>query len=364
MYIIMIFLGKGVKKKYYASFSLVFFTLTGSIFLLFSIICLFSFSNTCDFKHLNFEFLDFNTQLILFISFLLGFAVKVPIFPFYSWLPEAHVEASTSVSILLAAIFLKVATYGLLKIVIFNFFLPINYAYSLLVYFSLVSILFASFLALIQTDLKKIVALSSIIHMNYIVIGLFSLDAKATVASIIYMFSHAFVSSGLFYLIGLIYENTGTRDLLNFSNKIKYSQNFFFFFFFFFFFNFIFFFIFFFFFFFFFLFYLSNISFPLTISFISELMLLNNLFYFNIFILFIILFSIFISVIYTFWMIHNLFFSKNFLLKNVIFLSLFDIYVVITLLFIIIITGFAPFIIFFNLEQEIYLMLINKFNVY
>jgi len=343
MYIIMIFLGKGVKKKYYASFSLVFFTLTGSIFLLFSIICLFSFSNTCDFKHLNFEFLDFNTQLILFISFLLGFAVKVPIFPFYSWLPEAHVEASTSVSILLAAIFLKVATYGLLKIVIFNFFLPINYAYSLLVYFSLVSILFASFLALIQTDLKKIVALSSIIHMNYIVIGLFSLDAKATVASIIYMFSHAFVSSGLFYLIGLIYENTGTRDLLNFSNKIKYSQNFFFFFF---------------------LFNLSNISFPLTISFISELMLLNNLFYFNIFILFIILFSIFISVIYTFWMIHNLFFSKNFLLKNVIFLSLFDIYVVITLLFIIIITGFAPFIIFFNLEQEIYLMLINKFNVY
>jgi len=230
----MIFLGKGVKKKYYASFSLVFFTLTGSIFLLFSIICLFSFSNTCDFKHLNFEFLDFNTQLILFISFLLGFAVKVPIFPFYSWLPEAHVEASTSVSILLAAIFLKVATYGLLKIVIFNFFLPINYAYSLLVYFSLVSILFASFLALIQTDLKKIVALSSIIHMNYIVIGLFSLDAKATVASIIYMFSHAFVSSGLFYLIGLIYENTGTRYLLNFINKIKYSQNIFFFFFFFF----------------------------------------------------------------------------------------------------------------------------------
>ena len=157
--------------------------------------------------------------------------------------------------------------------------MPIFYFYSVIFYFSLISIILASFLSLIQTDLKKIIALSSVIHMNYIVIGIFSLDAKAIVGSLIYMFSHALVSSGLFYMIGLIYENTGTRDLLNFGNYFKYTQNFFLFFF---------------------LFNLANISFPLTISFISELMLLNNLFYLNIIIIFIFLFSIFLSVIYTF----------------------------------------------------------------
>eukprot|EP01088_Endostelium_zonatum_P020340 TRINITY_DN7455_c0_g1_i1.p1 TRINITY_DN7455_c0_g1~~TRINITY_DN7455_c0_g1_i1.p1 ORF type:complete len:160 (+),score=1.28 TRINITY_DN7455_c0_g1_i1:399-878(+) len=158
-------------------------------------------------------------------------------------------------------------------------FLPVYYFYSIIFYFSLFSIISSSFIILIQTDLKKIIAFSSVIHMNYIVLGIFSLDAKAIVASVIYMFSHAFVSSGLFYLVGLIYENTGTRDLLNFSSTLKYSQNFFLFFF---------------------LFNLSNVSFPMTVSFIAELMLLNNLFYLNIFIILIILISVFISIIYTF----------------------------------------------------------------
>jgi len=183
------------------------------------------------------------------------------------------------VSILLAAIFLKVATYAMLKIVIFNFFIVINYLYAFIFYFSLFSIILCSFLNLVQTDLKKIIALSSVIHMNYIIIGLFSLDSKAVTASLIYMFSHAFVSSGLFYLVGFIYENTGTRDLLNLNNFNRYSQNIYLYFF---------------------LFNLSNLSFPLTISFISELMLLNNLMYLNVFFIAIILISVFISVIYTF----------------------------------------------------------------
>lgn len=343
MYVLMILLGKGVKKKHYASLSLVFFTLTGSIFLLFGILYLYSLSLSCDFKVLNFEVLDFNSQLFLFFIFLIGFSVKIPIFPFYSWLPEAHVEAATAVSILLAAIFLKVATYGLLKIVVFNFFMPIHYFYSFFFYFSLISIISASLIIIVQTDLKKIIAFSSIIHMNYIVIGLFSLDAKATVASLIYMFSHAFVSSGLFYMVGLFYENTGTRDLLNLSNNSIYSQNFYVFFL---------------------LFNLSNISFPLTFSFVSELMLINNLVYLNVFMLLVILFSIFLSVIYTFWMLHSVFFGKNIYFKNMIFFNVFDLYVVCLLLFIIVVLGIFPFLLFYNLEQEIYLLFINKFNIF
>lgn len=343
LYILVLYMGKGLKKKHYASLSLVFFTLIGSIFLLFAIIYMFINTNSLDFKNINYELLDFNTQIILFLFFLLGFAVKIPIFPFYSWLPEAHVEANTSVSILLAAIFLKVATYALLKIIIFNFFLVINYLYVFIFYFSLFSIILCSVLNLIQTDLKKIIALSSVIHMNYIVIGLFSLDSKSIVASLIYMFSHAFVSSGLFYLVGFIYENSATRDLLNLNNLNKYSQNIFFYFF---------------------LFNLSNLSFPMTISFISELMLLNNLMYLNIFFIVVILVSIFISVIYTFWMIHNIFYSKNLSLKSVLFLNIYDSFVLFILILIIFLFGCLPFIIFYNLEQEIYLILINKFIIY
>jgi len=343
LYILVLYLGKGLKKKHYASLSLVFFTLTGSVFLLFSILYLSININSFDFKNISYELLDFNTQLILFLFFLIGFAVKIPIFPFYSWLPEAHVEASTSVSILLAAIFLKVATYAMLKIVIFNFFIVINYLYAFIFYFSLFSIILCSFLNLVQTDLKKIIALSSVIHMNYIIIGLFSLDSKAVTASLIYMFSHAFVSSGLFYLVGFIYENTGTRDLLNLNNFNRYSQNIYLYFF---------------------LFNLSNLSFPLTISFISELMLLNNLMYLNVFFIAIILISVFISVIYTFWMIHNIFYSKNLNLKNILFLNIYDSFVLFLLMFLVFLFGCLPFIIFYNLEQEIYLILINKFFIF
>lgn len=228
LYFLLIILGKGAKKKHFASLLLVFYTLSGSIFLLLAILILLFKVKHADFKILNFEQIDFNTQIVLFIFFILGFSVKVPMFPFHSWLPEAHVEASTPLSILLASIFLKVATYGILKIVVFNFFLSIIYMYSLIFYFCLISILLASFIVLSQTDIKKIIALSSIIHMNYIIIGLLSCDPKAILGSIIYMFSHAFVSTGLFYIVGVLYDNKGTRDLFNFNNNIKYSQNFFF----------------------------------------------------------------------------------------------------------------------------------------
>ena len=343
MYLLIQLLGKGLKKKQYAGLSLVFFTLMGSVFLLFGILYITSICGSSDFKHLNFELIDFNSQIFLFLVFFLGFSVKVPIFPFYSWLPEAHVEASTAISILLAAVFLKIATYGFLKILVSNFFLVVIFYYSIIFYFSVVSILIATFLVLIQTDLKKIIALSSIIHMNYMIIAIFTLDAKAMLGSFIYMLSHAFVSTALFFLIGILYENTGTRDLLNFSNFYKYNSKLYFFFFFF---N------------------LANISFPLLISFISELIILNNMMYYNILVVIFILLSIFFSAVYTFWMVHNTFFGKILTKKNFFLLKKFDVIFLIFLFFIVIILGIIPSIILYNLEQELYLILINKFNIY
>ena len=282
--------------------------------MLFGIIFLLINSKTVDFKLLNFELLDFNSQLVLFACFFLGFSVKVPIFPFYSWLPEAHVEASTAVSVLLAAIFLKIATYGFLKILVFNFFFACQFFYSFIFYFSIISILLGTLLSFLQTDLKKIIALSSVIHMNYIVIGIFSLDVKAIFGSIIYMMAHGIVSTGLFFLIGIIYESTGTRDLLNLNSLKHYNSKLIIFFF---------------------LFNLANLSFPFSISFISELIILNNLTGFNIFILFILIFCLFFAIIYTFWFLHNIFFGKILSKKNFFFLNKFDMFVLSILLILI-----------------------------
>ena len=342
MFLLLQIFGKGMKKKQYASYMLVFFTLLGSIFLLFGIVYLSIITNSFDFKQLSFEIIDFDSQIFLFFLFFLGFSVKVPIFPFYSWLPEAHVEASTTVSILLASIFLKVATYGLLKIVIFNFYLAVVFYNSIILYFSIISIFIASLLSLLQTDLKKVIALSSIIHMNYMVISIFSLDCKSILGSLIYMFSHALVSSALFYIIGYYYENCGTRDLLNFSSTFNYSNKFSFYFI---------------------VFNLANMSFPLTVSFLSEIIIFNNLVFYNALILFFLTFSIFFSTIYTFWLIHNLLFSKVNISKNYFVVNKFDMYFLNFLLFFVIALGILPSLILFNIEQEIYLILINKLSL-
>jgi len=343
LYFLILMLGKGGKKKHFAAFALVFYTLFGSIFLLFGIIYLNVISNTLDFKSLSFEVIDFNSQLFLFFLFFVGFSVKVPIFPFYSWLPEAHVEASTSLSILLASIFLKIATYAFLKIIIFNLYEANVYFFKFVVFFSVVSILLASFLSLTVSDLKKIIALSSIIHMNYIIISLFSLKSKLIFASLLYMFSHAFVSSGLFYMIGILYENNNTRNLINYNKSLNYNSKFFFFFFFF---N------------------LSNISFPLTMAFVAELLIINNLTSISIILLLIILVSTLFSTIYTFFILHNVLFGKFFLKKNFYFLTKFDFFFLFILFLIIVILGLFTNICLYNLEQEIYLIIQKKIDTF
>ena len=210
-------------------------------------------------------------------------------------------------------------------------------------FFSLISILLASFISITVNDLKKIIALSSIIHMNYIIVSLFSLKTKLVFASLLYMFSHAFISSGLFYMIGILYENNSTRNLSNFSKSLNYNSKFFIFFIFF---N------------------LSNISFPLTIAFVAELMILNNLAFISIILLIIILISTLFSTMYTFLIIHNVSFGKFFLKKNFYFLTKLDFLFLFILFLIIIILGVFTNACMYNLEQEIYLILQKKIDTF
>lgn len=342
LYILVQVWGRGLKKKQYAMFSLLFFTLSGSIFLLCGILVMFNSLGTVDFRVLTFEKISFNTQVLLFSLFFLGFAFKAPVFPFYSWLPEAHVEASTSVSILLAAIFLKIASYGFLRVIVFNLGEASFYFHSLIITFCATSIFVVFFLALTQTDLKKIIALSSIGHMNYILIGLFTYDAKAVLGALVYMGAHALISSALFMLIGAIYETSNSRDLLNFSNIKNYDGKWSFFFF---------------------LFNLANISFPGFISFFCELIIFTNSSFFSLLSAILIIFALFFSTIYTFWIMHNVLYGRV-VKKNFFLLSKNDIFSLNFLFLLVFLFGVFPFILLKNFEQNIYVLLIkNMYNV-
>lgn len=204
-------------RRIYASYLLVLYTLFGSVPMLFGIIYLYSKFGTFDY-YLLWLLLDtdhahvtLEAKRILWLAFFMGFAVKVPMIPFHIWLPEAHVEAPTAGSVILAGILLKVGTYGFLRYSLPLFQEASTYFSPLVYILSSVAIVYTAFTTLRQIDLKKIVAYSSVAHMGYVTLGLFSLSCVSVEGSILIMISHGFVSSALFLCIGVIYDRYKTR---------------------------------------------------------------------------------------------------------------------------------------------------------
>ena len=274
--------------KLEASYRLFLYTLLGSLLLLFSLIYIFFFYGS-----LNIEFLSFvfNPSLFSFLWFfmILSFLIKFPVFPFHIWLPVVHVESPTVGSIILAAIILKIAYYGIIKYII-PLFKDINFYYSPFIYIlALISILYASIININEIDMKKIIAYSSIIHMNYSLFGLFSHDFSSLISSYIIMLSHGFISAALFILIGILYIRYHSRNYYYFKSLISYMPLYSFFFIFM---------------------ILSNISIPYTSSFIPEMVILFHLINDNLFISLIFLFSIFFSSIYNLWFLNRIIFGS------------------------------------------------------
>lgn len=213
----------GGPRREYASIKFFLYTLFGSVFMLVGIIALYLQTGTFDISAMADLGLPATFQWWVFAAFFLGFAVKVPVFPLHTWLPDAHVEAPTAASVLLAGIMLKMGTYGFIRIA-----LPIlpnaaNQWAPFITALAAISIVYGAALAFAQTDLKKLVAYSSVSHMGFVMLGIASGTAEGLNGAVAVMFSHGVVTGMLFLIVGMVYERTHTRmiqDVSGLSNQV------------------------------------------------------------------------------------------------------------------------------------------------
>lgn len=211
----------GGANRVYAAFKFFLYTLAGSLLTLIAILYLFWEARSFEILHWQQLLLAPDVQNWLFVAFLMAFAVKVPMWPVHTWLPDAHVEAPTGGSVVLAAIMLKLGAYGFLR-----FSLPIlpnasHYFAPMMITLSLIAVIYIGLVALVQTDMKKLVAYSSIAHMGFVTLGFFSFNEMATQGAIVQMISHGFVSGAMFLCIGVLYDRMHTRAIADYGGVVN-----------------------------------------------------------------------------------------------------------------------------------------------
>jgi NADH-quinone oxidoreductase subunit M len=204
----------GGPNRLYAAIKFFLYTLAGSVLLLVAILVLyFQGGHTFDILQLSQASYSKSLQFWLFLAFFAAFAVKVPMFPFHTWLPDAHVEAPTAGSVILASVLLKMGTYGFLR-----FSLPMlpdaSQAFTpLMVVLSIIAIIYGAYMALAQADLKKLIAYSSVSHMGFVTLGLFMFNIQGIEGAVMQMVNHGITTGGLFLCVGVIYERTHSRQI-------------------------------------------------------------------------------------------------------------------------------------------------------
>lgn len=213
----------GGKRKIYAAIKLFIYTMLGSVFMLAAILYLyFKAGNSFDyFTWLQNLKLPLQIQLIVFGAFALSFAIKVPMFPFHTWLPDAHVEAPTAGSVILAGILLKMGTYGFIRFAMPLFPQALFQLQPLLIVLSVIGIVYGALISMVQPDLKKLVAYSSVSHLGFVMLGLLALTPQSVEGAVYQMLNHGISTGALFFLVGMIYDRRHTRLIEDFGGLAK-----------------------------------------------------------------------------------------------------------------------------------------------
>ena len=211
----------GGGRRVYAAFKFFLYTLTGSVLLLLAIITIYLVAGTTDIPTLLKTTIPSTMQLWLWLAFFASFAVKVPMWPVHTWLPDAHVEAPTAGSVILAGVLLKMGAYGFLRFSLpilpyaSEFFTPVIFG------LSIVAIIYTSLVALAQLDMKKLIAYSSVAHMGFVTLGIFAVNVQGIQGAIYQMLSHGIVSAALFLCVGVIYDRLHTREIGRYGGLVE-----------------------------------------------------------------------------------------------------------------------------------------------
>ena len=211
----------GGSRRVYSAFKFFLFTLLGSVLMLVAIISIYWITGTTDIVELNNLGVDVKYQNLLWLAFFSSFAVKTPMWPFHTWLPDAHVEAPTAGSVLLAAILLKMAGYGFIRFSIGLFPIASENFVPLIYTLSLIAIVYTSLVALMQDDMKKLIAYSSVAHMGFVTLGIFTMTQQGLEGSIVQMISHGLVSAALFLCVGVVYDRMHSRLIITYGGLVS-----------------------------------------------------------------------------------------------------------------------------------------------
>jgi NADH-quinone oxidoreductase subunit M len=211
----------GGKNRIYAAFKFFLYTLLGSLLMLLAIMKMWGVTGTTDITVLLKTHFDPALQQWLFLGFLASFAVKLPMWPVHTWLPDAHVEAPTAGSVILAGILLKMGGYGFIRFSLPMFPDASHYFAPLMYSLSVIAIIYTSLVALVQEDMKKLIAYSSVAHMGFVTMGLFSVNSPAVQGAIFQMVSHGLVSGALFLCVGVVYDRLHTREIAAYGGLVN-----------------------------------------------------------------------------------------------------------------------------------------------